>query len=453
MTDQRKAALWSWAVVFSALGFLLLNFAIWLTHLNLLFVPYPNCGDLARMALAPEISQCREQERTLPRLLKKPTPEPWSIFPILSFGDSISRGRGGGLNNYWQDFVATRSGLDIAWVSEIDDNNYTQDLVRLRNSGYLRKHGVQYLIVQAAERTAVDRFTKDVDWAETMPLEQLDARLWDQSAQLFLGQQYIDEWDTRRILQQKPFSWLGVKAMLTQLLSMHSARLALSLDSTYRQFAKYYKSAQEVSEAQPFIDLITAIFAADSAVSDLPKAAQASFTADGMRNQMSAAMNNNFKWLQHTLNHRVGADRYSARVQQWQLSQPLFSGPYGDTLLFHLGDYKSNRRNREDTGIIRMHDNLNRLADLLAQDGVRLYFMPTPNKLTVYQDYLVQTIETRSTFFPRLRKLEGKRYTFIDSEKVLSELVKKGEKDVFFIDDTHWSNKALPLIAELFQFN
>ena len=79
--------------------------------------------------------------------------------------------------------------------------------------------------------------------------------------------------------------------------------------------------------------------------------------------------------------------------------------------------------------------------------------MPTPNKLTIYQDYLVEPIETKSTLFPRLRRLEGKRYTFIDTERVLSELARNGEKDLFFIDDTHWSSKALPRIAELFDFD
>ncbi|MCB1886615.1 MAG: hypothetical protein KDH20_03310 [Rhodocyclaceae bacterium] len=453
MTDDHKASRWAWAVVGTTLAFLLLNFLVWTYNLNLLFVPYPNCGDLARMAFAPEMSQCRELTRNLPRLLQDPTLEATSSFEILSFGDSISRGRGGGENNYWQDFVATHSGLKIAWVPEIDDNNYTQDLVRLLNSGYFRAHGVRYLIVQAAERTVVQRFTKPVNWDETMPLGQLETLFADRMAQLFLGQQYIDEWQTRRILQTEPFSPLAAKALLTQLITMHSARIALDIDSTYRRLAKPYRSAHELDDAEPVINAITSIFAEDDAVSDLPKPAQRSFTADGTRNQMPAAMNNNFKWLQRKASHFLGTDRYLEGAQRWKLRAPMFSGPHGDTLLFHLGDYKANRRNREDDGILKMHEHLNQLADLLARDGIRLYFMPTPNKLTIYQDYLVEPIETKSTLFPRLRRLEGKRYTFIDTERVLSELARNGEKDLFFIDDTHWSSKALPRIAELFDFD
>ncbi|MBR0566028.1 hypothetical protein J5J83_07865 [Azoarcus sp. L1K30] len=452
MTEKGRLSLWVWGVLASTLVFLLLNFAVWFFNLNLLFMPYPNCGDLARMALAPEISQCREEERNLSKQLQNPTLDRSSTFPILTFGDSISRGRGGGENNYWQDFVATRSGLDIAWVSEIDENNYTQDIVRLRNSGYLQSHKVRYLIVQAAERTAVNRFTKNVNWHETMPLDRLEARLSEQSAQLFLGHQYIEEWEAQSVVRQAPFSALTAKAMLTQLITMHSARLALALDNTYRWVAKYYMSPQEASEAEPVTNAIASIFSTDEAVSDLPRAARMSFLADGIRNQMPAAINNNYKWLQRKISNLIGADKYTEAAQRWKLRHPLFSAEYGDTLMFHLGDYKANRKNRDDSGIIEMHENLNRLSDFLARDGIRLFFMPTPNKLTIYQDYLEEPIETRSTFFPRLRSMEGKRYTFIDTEQVFSELVKIGERDLFFIDDTHWSNKTLPRIAELFQF-
>lgn len=453
MTDARKSSLWSWAVVASTLAFLLLNFLIWFYNLNLLLMPYPNCGDLARIGMAPEIGQCREEKRTLPRLLQNPAPQQPSTFPILSFGDSISRGRGGGENNYWQDFVATRAGLDVTWVSEIDDNNYPQDIMRMRNSGYLKKLGVKYLVVQATERTAIPRFTKNVNWDETMPLEKLEAKLFALSEQLFVRQHYVEAWEGQKPVRLESFSGLSAKAMLTQLIFMHSTRLILSIDSLYKWTAEQLGYPPAVADLRPALNLVAPLFADDDTVSRLPWDARISFLADGVRTQMPAAINNNYKWLQRTFSNIIGTDRYSEAAQRWKLDRLLFSGPYGDTLMFHLGDYKANRKNRDDRPIEKMHANLNRLADHLAQDGIRLYFMPTPNKLTAYQDYLVEPIETKSVFFPRLRELPGKKYIFIDTEKVISDMVAKGEKDVYFIDDTHWSNKALPVIAELFKFN
>ena len=453
MTDTRKSsAFWAWGVAGATAAFLLLNFFVWFYNLNLLFMPYPNCGDLARIGMAPEIGQCREEKRTLPKLLQNPTPQDPTTFPILSFGDSISRGRGGGENNYWQDFVATRSGLDIAWVSEIDDNNYLQDIIRLHNSGYLKKHQVKYLVVQAAERTVVPRFTKSVNWEESMPLQALEARLFELSEQLFMRRYYIEAWEGEKPVRLESPPALTAKAMLTQFIFMHSTRLIANIDNIYQWIAEHLEYTPKTTDDRPVLNLIATIFANDGAISNLPWDARISFLADGVRTQMPAAINNNYKWLQRKFSNMIGTDKLTEAAQRWKLDRPMFTGPYGDTLMFHLGDFKANRKFRDDKQMQKMHENLNQLANFLAKDGIKLYFMPTPNKLTVYQDYLAEPIETKSTFYPRLRELPDKKYIFIDSERVISNMVAKGEQDVYFIDDTHWSSKALPAIAELFKF-
>ena len=466
MTDERKSSLWAWAVVASTLTFLLLNFLIWFYNLNLLFMPYPNCGDLSRMGMAPEIGQCREEKRTLPRLLQNPPPQQPSTFPILSYGDSISRGRGGGENNYWQDFVATRSGLNITWVSEIDDNNYPQDIMRLRNSGYLRKIGVKYLVVQSSERHVVRRFTKNVNWDETKPLTELQALLHRNSGMLFTDERHIHAWEGQKLGRFHGNAELEARAMLTQFIFAHAGKLILGIDTVYEHVGKLapetlcLKRWQTppigdpvfLCDIRPLWNTFKSIFIDLGQPNELQIEAQLSFLEDGLRTPIPAAINNNYNWLKRQLSNQFGTDKYSEAAQRWELNRPMFSGPYEKTLMFHLGDYKINRKNRDDKPIRKMHDNLNRLADLLAQDGIRLYFMPTPNKLTIYQDYLVETIETKSTLFPRLRELSGKKYIFIDAEKIISDMVAKGEKDVYFIDDTHWSSKSLPLIAELFHF-
>jgi hypothetical protein len=50
-------------------------------------------------------------------------------------------------------------------------------------------------------------------------------------------------------------------------------------------------------------------------------------------------------------------------------------------------------------------------------------------------------------FFELLRP-QLKEYRFIDTKKLLVEEVNKGEKDVYYSDDTHWSWKAAKKIAE-----
>ena len=466
MTDARKATLWISGLVSVVALFLLLNFLVWFFKLNLLFMPYPNCGDLARIGMAPEIGQCREEKRTQPRLLQHPSPSQPREFPILSFGDSISRGRGGGENNYWQDFVASRSGLDIAWVSEIDDNNYAQDIIRLRNSGYFKKYKVRYLVVQAAERTAITRFTREVNWDEKMPIDQMEARFESLSPMLFTNQRYLHAWDAQKLVRYQADGGLQARAMATQFIFAHAGRLIGGVDAAYRKLTEFSpelfcdRRADESAHPEPAFacedrpaqTLAGSLFYDAPAVRQLNEDARISFLADGVRTAMPAMINNNYKWAERKVLGLVGADKYVAAAQRWRLDRPLFDSPYADTLLFHLGDYKSNRKFRADAPLRKMHDTLNRLTDILAQDGIKLYFMPTPNKLTIYQDYLAEPIDSKSTFFPRLRALQGKRYVFIDTEQVLSAMVARGEKDVYFVDDTHWSGKALPAIAELFEF-
>lgn len=97
------------------------------------------------------------------------------------------------------------------------------------------------------------------------------------------------------------------------------------------------------------------------------------------------------------------------------------------------------------------NDSLNTLAERLAGKGIRLCFMPTVDKYTLYSDYLVRKPFPQSTFFEDLRKLP-KHYTLIDTKAILAAEVAKGEKDVFYADDTHWSWKASRLIFDAVRF-
>ena len=54
-------------------------------------------------------------------------------------------------------------------------------------------------------------------------------------------------------------------------------------------------------------------------------------------------------------------------------------------------------------------------------------------------------------FFELLRE-QPKEYVFVDTKKLLTEEVNKGEKDVYYADDTHWSWKASKKIAESMKF-
>ena len=68
--------------------------------------------------------------------------------------------------------------------------------------------------------------------------------------------------------------------------------------------------------------------------------------------------------------------------------------------------------------------------------------MPCVDKYNLYSDYVVNNPYPRSIFFEKLRMLP-KKYFFIDTKAILAAKLCKGEKDVFYADETHWVGRLL----------
>ncbi|MSN26397.1 MAG: hypothetical protein GJV46_11095 [Geobacter sp.] len=157
--------------------------------------------------------------------------------------------------------------------------------------------------------------------------------------------------------------------------------------------------------------------------------------------------NGNVKFLLNKLLYKFADHTFVSRVYKRKLSQPLFSTPDDSSLLFLRPKITS-----DDKALLALNSNLNILADRLAEKGIKLVFMPCVDKLTLYSDFLVSNPYPVSTFFEGLAKLP-KRYRFIDTRAILLQELRKGEKDVFYADDTHWSWKASETIFHTQRFN
>jgi hypothetical protein len=147
----------------------------------------------------------------------------------------------------------------------------------------------------------------------------------------------------------------------------------------------------------------------------------------------------NFKFVKNSLLYNFSDHAYGRKVYKARLDRPFFSVENADTLLFFGGDLQYGKRGPEK--IARLNDALNTLSDRLAVRGMRLYFMPCVDKYNLYSRYIVNNRHPRSAFFEELAKLP-KRYGYVDTKILLQEELAKGEKDVYYADDTHWSWKA-----------
>ena len=158
----------------------------------------------------------------------------------------------------------------------------------------------------------------------------------------------------------------------------------------------------------------------------------------------------NFKFLLFTGYYFFSDHAFFSKTYRKILDRPFFSGNRENLLLFYRDDIKNIPFATTD-GVGNLNDNLNHLADRLATRGIQLVFMPVVDKYDLYYEHILANHYPKNTFFDLLRPLP-KRYRFIDTKAVLEEEVRNGVKDIFFVDDTHWTWKAAEKVFEAEKF-
>ena len=73
--------------------------------------------------------------------------------------------------------------------------------------------------------------------------------------------------------------------------------------------------------------------------------------------------------------------------------------------------------------------------------------MPAVSKYDLYSKYIVNNPYPKDHFFDIFTPM-NKEYIFIDTKEILAKKLEKSEKDIFHIDDTHWSYKASDAVTD-----
>jgi len=153
----------------------------------------------------------------------------------------------------------------------------------------------------------------------------------------------------------------------------------------------------------------------------------------------------NYKLPYYTLkyNFNNNAQKY---VYKFSLNKKLFSKNSGKEILIFRDDITHIPKFTLEN-IKKVNDNFNKVAKLLETLNIKLYFMPATDKYDLYYDYIQDNKHPQNPFFELIRPME-KEYYFVDTKKILLPLLKNGVKDVYWIDDTHWSQKASEAISK-----
>lgn len=305
-------------------------------------------GDLARMGYIDTSKQNRKNVDDLPRRHVEVKDYSGGAFDMVTIGDSFSNGGAGGRNRYYQDYIATISGIKVLNIPPYKDLDPISTISIMLNNGFLDTMHPRYVLVSMHEWGYMPEVASSIDFSLTIDREAL-----------------------KRL---KPMDY---------------------------------------NVSHPVISFIN---------------------------------NGNVKFVLNKLLYKFSDRTFIGSVYKLKLSQPLFTVPDDSSLLFLRMKMTS-----DDRALQVLHNNLNTLAERLSVRGITLVFMPCVDKFTLYSEFLVKNPYPVSTFFEYFEGLP-RRYQFINTKKILLEQLRRGEKDLFYPDDTHWSWKASESIFKQHSF-
>jgi hypothetical protein len=153
----------------------------------------------------------------------------------------------------------------------------------------------------------------------------------------------------------------------------------------------------------------------------------------------------NIRFIMYNFNYLFDDNANVSPTYKVNTSKNLFSVS-DHKLLFFEDDIKVLKSNNDKLLIENLNNELNFLSDKLAKLNIKLIVLPSPDKYSVYYNYIVNKEEyEKPIFFDYFNTLK-KKYIYINSKDILSRAI-KNQKDVYFYDDTHWSPIASELIA------
>lgn len=157
----------AWCCAF--LVFFALHVVIWKLYTEDLLTEKHDGGDLARVAYLWDLKQPRKDQQTLPykHILFEEGMQ--RAIDMITVGDSFSNGMGGGLNPYYQDYIATFNKMQVLALPSYPTSDVVgfasplSTLMVLYNTGFLDRYRPKYILVQSVERFSIERMSKPLN--------------------------------------------------------------------------------------------------------------------------------------------------------------------------------------------------------------------------------------------------------------------------------------------------
>jgi len=158
--------------------------------------------------------------------------------------------------------------------------------------------------------------------------------------------------------------------------------------------------------------------------------------------------NGNFKFILNKIIYLFSDTSPLTNVVIKDLNQSLFTIKNDKKLLNFKRDIFMPAE-QDMKNLKKINENFSRLSSILSNKGINLVFMPVASKYTIYMPYIIDNNLPIDKFFEQFEKLP-KSYGFINTKKILSNAMPI--KDLYYVDDTHWSYKASDIIISSKEF-
>ena len=153
----------------------LLNLVVWnLFTKDVLANPKCSGGDLTRMGYIKSSMMCRNADNNLPRRHLETEQYTGQKIGVVTLGDSFSSGGGGGLNNFYQDYLASINNLDVLNILQYKKLDKVTTISLLNNNGYLDRIKPEHVLIQCSEKLCLNDLPEAIDFSRLIPESELE---------------------------------------------------------------------------------------------------------------------------------------------------------------------------------------------------------------------------------------------------------------------------------------
>ena len=139
---------------------------------------------------------------------------------------------------------------------------------------------------------------------------------------------------------------------------------------------------------------------------------------------------------------RLKLPKFDNPVKSCKLSRDVFThSRYSDKLFYYVVDLFFEKQSDED--YLNAVNNLSLLYEFAEGKGINLIFLIAADKYGCYEPWIIDAHSKN----PASEYFKDIPYVF-DSKGILQEAVSAGEKDVYMVSNTHWSNIGAGIVGE-----